>query len=498
MSADHALSIPKAALRPVRSIVRSAIIVIAYVLGFFGVLPITLVRFGLRVDAALGLPEVSGAVGRWLGAPLSLLGWVLLSRAMLELSQRGRGLPISHLPPRRLVVSGWFARLRHPIYVGYSLSLLGAGLALRSVGVALVATPLLVGAWCAYAAFIEEPVLVRRFGASYEAHLARTQRLPHPGELEGLAALLWRLLRPAAEFVAARPVLFRLGPGVWVGYGAFVALGAASAAALAVVFFAKALPSLLVYEYVLGLALCMLVGGRLAWLGYERRALFTAPKETLRRVGFVSFGAYAAMLVFASAWPKLRASELGSLWFLDRTMLACLVCSGFGRLGCLSYGCCYGKPWSHGMRCTHPKSKVRRERGPDGALPRAPTQVLSALLAFGSAALLAALLVQGAPRGFSAAFTAVVYGLSRFGLEGLRDEPRFFDGRLTRGQILAALIGVSALALLAFAPFGSRTGLEFVTSLDPSALRAFPWLPALAALPVFTVCGYHRRDVGRW
>ena len=179
-------------------------------------------------------------------------------------------------------------------------------------------------------------------------------------------------------------------------------------------------------------------------------------------------------------------------------MLACLVCSGFGRLGCLSYGCCYGRPWAAGMRCSHPKSKVVRERGTDGALARAPTQVLSSRLAFGSAGLLATLLIYGAPRGFSAAFTTLFYALARFGIEGLRDEQRFFDARLTRGQALAALLGGSALAILAFAPFGARTGLEFVSGFAPRALAELWPAPLLTALPVFLVSGYHRRDVGRW
>lgn len=495
---EHALSMSESAARRLPFTLRSSAIVLAYVVAFFALLPLTLVRFGQRVDAGLAFAPLSRMLAYALGVPLLAVGTVVLARSMLELWRRGHGLPISHLPPTRLVVSGWFARFRHPIYIGYSLVVLASGFLLRSVGIALFATPLLVASWCAYAAFLEEPRLLRRFGASYAEHLARTQRLPYPKPIAAFLVRGWKHLRAPAELVANRPVLFTVGASVWVGYGAFVALGAACAAAVAVMLFASSLSTARLGEYVLGLALGMLLGGRLAWLAYEWRALFSAPRPTLRRVGFVSFGAYAAMLLFATVWPKLRASELGSLWFLDRTMLACLVCSGFGRLGCLSYGCCYGKPWGAGMRCSHAKSKVVRERGTDGALARAPTQVLSALLAFGSAALLTTSLAHGAPYGFPATLAALFYALARFGIEGLRDEQRFFDGRLTRGQVLAALLGGSALAVLAFAPFGERTGLEFVNSIAPRALAELWPLPLVTALPVFFVCGYHRREVGRW
>ncbi|MFZ5891191.1 MAG: prolipoprotein diacylglyceryl transferase family protein [Myxococcota bacterium] len=478
---------------------RTVAIVVAYVLAFFGLLPLVLIRFGQRVDTCLGLPPIAAAFDAALGAVLVVAGGTLLGHAMLELWEKGRGLPISHLPPARLVASGWYRRFRHPIYVGYSVAFAGMGCWQRSLGVALFATTLLVVGWCLYAAFIEEPLLLQRFGASYRQHLRETRRvpLPHPPFASGLYRI-WNWLKPLAEWLARHPVWFSFGACRWVGYGGLVAIGAGVAAALASVLLSVALSAQALAEYVLGLTLSMLVGGRLAWLGYEWRAFRAAPVRTLRRVGFVSFGAYVAMFCFALAWPPLRAPAHGALWFLDRTMLACLVCSGFGRLGCLSYGCCYGKPWAHGMRFLSSESKVVRERDEDGYLPRVPTQLLSALLAFASAALLFLLLLVSTTPGFASCLAALLYALARFAIEGQRDEERFLSNRLTRGQIAAAGIALTALAALAFAPFAAFSGPSFIASLRPAAAWSNAWLPLATALSVFIVCGYHRRHVGSW
>jgi prolipoprotein diacylglyceryltransferase len=305
----------------------------------------------------------------------------------------------------------------------------------------------------------------------------------------------WRALRPLAEWLARRPIFCRWGTSVWVGYGGLLAVGAAAAAALAVVTLPALLSPRALYTYVLGLVLSMLLGGRAAWLAYEWRALRTAPLSTLRRVGFVSFGAYAAMLLFVGVWPAQHG-----LWLLDRTLLACLVCSGFGRLGCLSYGCCYGRPWEHGMRADSGDSKVVRERGEAGRSPRVPTQLLHSLLAFFCAGLAGLLLLSAAAPGFAALLTALVYAFGRFGIENYRDEPRFVAGRLTRGQLLATAIGLTALVGIAFAPLGFHGDPSLLESLTPTALLDVRYWPLLllSALSVLLVCGYHRNKLGAW
>jgi prolipoprotein diacylglyceryltransferase len=212
-------------------------------------------------------------------------------------------------------------------------------------------------------------------------------------------------------------------------------------------------------------------------------------------VGFVSFGAYAAMFLFALSFSRWHPSSPPLGWLLDRTMAACLICSGFGRLGCLSYGCCYGRAWAHGIRYRDVRAKVIRELGAAGAEPRAPAQLVSALLAFVVALLMLLVLALGAAPGFASALAALCYALGRFHAEALREELRLLDGRVTRGQLLSMALAAGALGWLALAPVSTAgDGLPMAWQ----TMTRLAALPLCLSLPVFLVCGYHRARVGQW
>jgi 1-acyl-sn-glycerol-3-phosphate acyltransferase len=89
----------------------------------------------------------------------------------------GRGLPISALPPPQLVGRGPYRIVRHPIYLGFNLLMLGVGLLAGSRAMALVAAPALLPCWTGYA-LVEERGLVRRFGERYRRYRRRVGLLP--------------------------------------------------------------------------------------------------------------------------------------------------------------------------------------------------------------------------------------------------------------------------------------------------------------------------------
>ncbi len=475
---------------------RVAVIAGTYTLGFFGALPWLAWQLGARFDAALLLPKL-GAPAAVLGVVEAALGsaWMLL--AMLSLLIRGRGLPISHLPPVRLVARGPYRFCRHPIYVGYTAAFSGAGLVSGSAGRGVLMTALLGGIWLLYVVGFEEPRLRERFGEAYQRYRAGAPLLPMPFSASAQRAALrvWLCLRPACERLANRTVLFAAGGALCVTYGALVTVGAVLAAALQAALLGALGVSLRAVA-VLQLASCgaMLLGGRVAWLAYEWRALWRAPRATLSRVGFVSFGGYAGLLLCTLCDARLLGVDVLSL--LDRTVPVGLLISTFGRLGCLSYGCCYGRPCAHGLRWRASSAKVCRERGQRGSLPRAPTPLLSA--ASGLVAALAgfAALAHGAVAGAASLTSLLVYFLQRFAVECLRDEPRFTAWRLTRGQLVT--LSLAPLMLGSWFGLPSTSATPAGLSWDWAALaRHWPVLAALGAL-VLAVCGYHRKEVGKW
>ena len=118
----------------------------------------------------------------WPGILLLTVSVALLSLSVAQFRRRGGQWPVSALPCRCLVQSGLYAAWRHPIYLFYSLALVGAGLIWRSAGFLLFVMPIFAGAATALA-LTEERELTRRFGTHYANYKSRTgfvlPRFPH-------------------------------------------------------------------------------------------------------------------------------------------------------------------------------------------------------------------------------------------------------------------------------------------------------------------------------
>ena len=153
---------------------RRVLIIAAYTLVFWGLLPAALYGAGRGVDRLLGMDGLAPWL-RHAGTPLVVAGAWICVHASVLLRIHGKGLPISSLPPTELVTSGPYRYWRHPIYTGYLLLASGAGLWLDSLGMAAVAVPAFTVFWFhTWVRWLEEPVLVQRFGGAYRGHRQRT------------------------------------------------------------------------------------------------------------------------------------------------------------------------------------------------------------------------------------------------------------------------------------------------------------------------------------
>jgi protein-S-isoprenylcysteine O-methyltransferase Ste14 len=125
-----------------------------------------------------GLHRPDGA--SWAGLLPLAFGVALYAWCASEFSWRGRGTPNPLDPPRVLVVQGPYRVVRNPMYVAVLLVLVGEALLLTSPSIAVYAAAVA----CAFALFvlvIEEPILRRKFGASYADYVRRVPRwLPRP------------------------------------------------------------------------------------------------------------------------------------------------------------------------------------------------------------------------------------------------------------------------------------------------------------------------------
>ena len=197
--------------------IRRLVIIAVYVLIFWVFLPAGLLWAGQFVDRALGVGELAGWLGVVGGVAVGLGLWICIHATVL-LRTRGRGLPISSLPPTQLVTSGPYRFWRHPIYTGYTLLLGGVALLLDSPGTAFVVMPAFAVVWFAtWVRLYEEPLLVQRFGGAFRVHRRRTGvMLPFAWQTVGRSVVRF-ILRFVFRFhVEGSHNVPRIGPVVLV------------------------------------------------------------------------------------------------------------------------------------------------------------------------------------------------------------------------------------------------------------------------------------------
>lgn len=119
---------------------------------------------------------------RILGIILIVLGTALMLASFSRFPIEGSGTPFPTNPPssRRVLVGGPYRFVRNPMYVSFGVVLVGMSLYLARPAL-LVYTVVLLALLAAFVRWYEEPTLVRRFGAQYQAY--RTQVgawLPRP------------------------------------------------------------------------------------------------------------------------------------------------------------------------------------------------------------------------------------------------------------------------------------------------------------------------------
>jgi protein-S-isoprenylcysteine O-methyltransferase Ste14 len=126
-----------------------------------------------RYEASLAV--VLPAWLRPLGLVVAAAGLLLAGICIATFVTRGRGTPAPFDPPREFVASGPYRWVRNPMYVGAAAAILGAGLAVSSPAIVLLALGFLL-IMHLFVVIHEESSLADRFGASYKAYLSSVHR----------------------------------------------------------------------------------------------------------------------------------------------------------------------------------------------------------------------------------------------------------------------------------------------------------------------------------
>lgn len=237
--------------------------------------------------------------------------------------------------------------------------------------------------------------------------------------------------------------LFTIGPLTVHGYGLMIGIGILAAYYLAE-YRAKrrGLDPDLIFSLTGWIVIPGFLGAKLLYLLTAADRLVRDPSLILAEfsAGFVVYG--GIIFGFLGGMFCCRLHHIGRKAFfryLDAVIPSIALAQGFGRIGCLLAGCCYGIPYGGFGHITFPNSHFAPNH-----IALFPTQPVSSLLNFlHFAILLAADRVNRVP-GRLGALYLICYSVGRFGIE-------FFRGDLIRGEVgvLSTSQFISVFVLLA-------------------------------------------------
>lgn len=221
-----------------------------------------------------------------------------------------------------------------------------------------------------------------------------------------------------------REELFTIGPFTVYGYGVMIALGVI-AAYITAEWRAKKLK--LQYEHVFYIVVWCVIGGfacakLLFWIT-EWRTVLEDPGYLLRTMGdgFVVYGGIIGGILTGYWYSRIKKLEF--LKYFDLVMPSIALAQGFGRIGCLLAGCCYGKEATGALSITFSDSSFAPNH-----VALVPTQIYSSLLNFIHFGVLLLIAKHKKADGQVAACYLIFYSAGRFLLE-------FFRGDLERGSV---------------------------------------------------------------
>lgn len=312
---------------------------------------------------------------------------------------------------------------------------------------------------------------------------------------ESTPALLFRgTLHSLANWV----VLFRVGDYIFVTFGLFAAVGAFLGGVWAsALLLGHSLPLLHVALLLAGIIVGHIVFARTFQLPWRLPNLLQRTGETLRTVEFVSWGGFIAVAAGLVLYALLSGRSL--LLLIDAAVLAGTLSHAVGRIGCLTFGCCFGRPGRSplAIRYDSPLAKAAWAGGLRGT-PIHPVPLYEATFNLGLFLLLNGVALAGSREGVPAALYLVIYGSGRFLLEFLRyDSAENRIGPLCRNQWLSLLEAGAGAGLLLALSTASGPPSPSIGEADAQSLVLLPLLAVCAAL-VFLAYSLHRGSVGRW
>ena len=158
--------------------------------------------------------------------------------------------------------------------------------------------------------------------------------------------------------------------------------------------------------------------------------------------GFVVYGGIIGGIAAGAVYCRVKNIRFWE--YLDLVVPSIALAQGFGRLGCLLAGCCYGVEAKHGFGMIFPADSF----APSG-VPLVPTQLYSSIFDFLHFAVLCLVAKKSRVSGTVSACYLIIYSVGRFIIEFFRgDLIRGEVGALSTSQFISIFVGIFGVVLL--------------------------------------------------
>lgn len=229
------------------------------------------------------------------------------------------------------------------------------------------------------------------------------------------------------------------------GYGLMIGIGFLVAVILASY---RAKRSGLDSEFIYDLAFVAILGGmlgaKLLFIIVEIKNIINNPKILLDVAnGFVVYGGIIGGILAAYIFCRLKKKVF--LKYFDIVMPSVAIAQGFGRIGCLLAGCCYGRETTSRFGIVFTNSTF----APNG-VRLIPTQIISSVGDFAIGIFLILISKKLNKDGQVGTLYLILYGIGRFALEFLRSDYRGSVGVFSTSQFISLFVVLIGVLLFAF------------------------------------------------
>lgn len=255
--------------------------------------------------------------------------------------------------------------------------------------------------------------------------------------------------------------LFSIGPFTVHGYGLMIAIGVVVAMFVADKRAAKrGLNGELIYGLTVWTIVLGFLSAKVLFIITYFKDFLASPMSFIKGNGFVVFGGIIGGV--ATIWGYCRINKVSFIDMFDLVVPEVALAQGFGRIGCLLAGCCYGRETTSpiGIVFTH------SDFAPNGVCLM-PTQIMMSVGDFINAALLFYLAVHfekklmqerntdeypHSTEGRIGLAYLSFYSIGRFIIEFFRNDYRGAVGILSTSQFIGLLV-VAACGVLYYLRF---------------------------------------------